>query len=133
MIWIDEYATGVESVDRQHKTIFKTVADYRVALEEGGGKRTFGLLLDFLGNYIRTHFDDEQGCMLKFGCSAAGQNQIEHAEFTEIFKGFKRRYGAKGYTDSLAHEVIDTVGSWFANHICRVDTQLKKAVAPSPE
>jgi len=48
MEWRDEYSTGVEQVDEQHRTLFHAAGDYREALDDGQGARSYAVLLDFL-------------------------------------------------------------------------------------
>ncbi|MFT7463796.1 MAG: hemerythrin [Pseudohongiellaceae bacterium] len=38
MEWKEAYATGVERIDEQHKSLFGMAADFGKALEEGAGE-----------------------------------------------------------------------------------------------
>ena len=125
MKWRAEYATGVERIDQQHKSIFKTAEDYRSALDDGDGERTYAFLLDFLDAYCKGHFRFEEKCMEEYHCPVAEKNKEEHAMFLTTLGEFKQRYAASGYLAEDALELLETVDQWLDVHICGVDVHLK--------
>ncbi len=125
MKWIETYATGVDRVDEQHRMIFKSVEDYRTALNAGDGERTYGLLLTFLDRYTRGHFAFEERCMEQYRCSVSLKNKGEHERLTEVVNGYMKRFKEKGFSDVEARMLIDTIDSWLDSHICRVDVHLR--------
>lgn len=128
MRWSDEYATGIERIDDQHKMIFKMAEDFRAALTEGGGEGVYGDLLQSLGRYARAHFGFEERCMDRYRCPAAQGNREAHARFNEILSGFQQRYAASGFDRADAHSLVDTIDQWLADHVCRIDVQLRRCV-----
>jgi len=128
MKWIEDYATGIQRIDHQHKTIFEMAEDFRVALDEGAGGRVYSVLLDNLDVYCRGHFGVEERCMEEYRCPVAQTNKEGHAIFVEVLAGFRQRYTANGYRATDARELIDTVDQWLSGHICRIDVQLKQCV-----
>jgi hemerythrin len=128
MRWSDEYATGVERIDDQHKMIFKMAEDFRAALDEGAGVKTYGLLLNFLGRYVRNHFGFEERCMEEYRCPVAQRNKEAHARFVEVLSGFQERYAESGFDPADARNLVNTVDRWLADHICRIDVHLKQCV-----
>jgi len=126
MKWSDDYATGVEQVDDQHKMLFKMAEDYRSALDEGRGQGVYSEMLRSLDLYIRTHFGYEEGCMTKYQCPVAGANKAAHTRFVEVMDGFHQRYAANGFDRADARNLVDTLDHWLADHICRLDVRLKE-------
>jgi hemerythrin len=41
MKWSDEYSTGVERIDNQHKMLFRMSEDFRTSLDDGLGDRIY--------------------------------------------------------------------------------------------
>ena len=128
MKWADEYATGNEQIDDQHKMIFKMAEDFRSALDEGGGERVYDLMLQSLAFYVRTHFGYEEECMVKYACPIADGNKRAHAKFVDVLSRFQQRFEEKGFDRVDARELVDTVDEWLADHICRIDVRLKDYV-----
>jgi hemerythrin-like metal-binding protein len=131
MKWSDQYATGNQQVDDQHKMIFKMAEDYRAALDEGMGERVYGDMLRSLDVYVRTHFGYEEKCMDKYACPVADGNKKAHDRFVEVLAGFQQRYATGGFSPTDARELVDTLDAWLADHICRIDVRLKDYVEKS--
>ena len=125
MKWSDKYATGVERIDSQHQMIFKMAEDFREALDERGGAGVYGVLLESLDLYVRTHFGFEEGCMNRVHCPAAQDNVDAHRTFTEVLTGLRQRYEMNGFDPAEARRLVDTIDRWLSHHICRIDVQLR--------
>ncbi len=125
MKWKDEFATGVERVDRQHKMLFRVADDYREAIEQRRGESSYRPLLDFLEDYSKSHFRFEERCMVERRCPVAHKNKAAHDVFLTVLRDFQQRYSTNGFRIEDAHELVDTVDDWLASHICRIDVHLK--------
>lgn len=125
MKWLEEYATGVERLDEQHRMLFQMAGDYRSSLDEGGGERVYASFLQSLDLYARSHFRLEEGCMERCRCPAAQANSQAHQEFVEVLRRFDARYTANGFERADARSLADTMDNWLVDHICRIDVQLK--------
>lgn len=128
MKWSDEYATGVERIDNQHKVIFKMAEDFRSAVDVGKGEGVYDVLLYSLDSYVRTHFGIEEKCMAKYNCPVADKNKEAHERFVNVLSEYEQRYKANGYAYSEARKLVDTVDNWLDNHICHIDEHLKNCV-----
>ena len=128
MRWSEEYATGVERIDDQHKMLFKYAEDFRAALDEERGEHVYGVLLQSLGVYARSHFGFEEKCMDRYRCPVAQQNREAHVKFAEVLSGFQQRYAVSGFDRADARNLVDTLDQWLADHIGRIDVHLKQCV-----
>lgn len=128
MQWSSEFATGIERLDEQHRMLFTMVGDFRLALDEGRGARSYGLLLGLLDDYARAHFEFEETCMVEYRCPAAALNHQAHAGFLRLISDHRTRYQARGFDAGDARTLVESLGRWLADHIGRIDTQLRDAV-----
>ena len=128
MKWSEDYATGVQRIDEDHKMIFKMVEDFRAALDVGQGIAVYSVLLESLKLYCRGHFGFEEQCMDKYHCPVAEKNKKAHEMFLENFSEFEERYAVTGYDHEDARRLVDTVEQWLQDHICNVDIHLKRCV-----
>ena len=128
MKWSDDYATGIQRIDEDHKMIFKMAEDFRAALDVGRGDAVYSVLLESLGLFCRGHFGFEERCMEEFSCPVAEKNKEAHEIFVENLSEFKERYAASGYDHTDARRLVDTVDQWLDNHICGIDIHLKRCV-----
>ncbi len=126
--WSEEYSTGVERIDEQHKMIFQMSEDLQGSLDQGMGGRTYGLMLDFAFRYCQGHFGFEEQCMNEHHCPMAAKNKEEHVGFLEVLASFKQRFDANGFDPADARSLADTIDEWLVRHICQVDVHLRDCV-----
>ncbi len=126
--WKEEYATGNRTIDDQHKALFNMVNDYNFALDDGDGERTYGVLLEFLDGYCRTHFNFEEECMEEHCCPTAQQNKDEHEALLVALSGYQQRYKTNGFSDTDARKLVMTLDGWLIEHICGVDIHLRNCM-----
>jgi len=129
MKWIEDYATGVEQIDKDHQMIFQMSEDFRAALDEGLGGEVYSVMLDNLSAYCRGHFCFEERCMTEHQCPVAQLNKAEHKKFMQTLSGFQQRYATQGYNRVDGRQLVDTIDQWLDRHICRIDIHLKRCVS----
>jgi hemerythrin len=133
MKWSAAYATGIEHIDDQHKMLFKMSEDFRLTLDEGKGQQVYGEFLRSLHLYASGHFRLEEQCMAKYRCPVAQTNCVAHAKFKETVIRFQQRYEGYGFDRSIAGSLMDFLDRWLADHIGRIDVQLKLYVQHQPD
>lgn len=128
--WSNAYETGIQSIDEQHKMLFRMTGEFHAALETEG-EAAFEKCLTGLENYARAHFRLEEGCMARYRCPVAEQNRQAHDRFTQILADMRERYSMIGFDRRDTQELIHLLEEWLADHIGRVDVQLKMAAGRS--
>ncbi|MBT4836428.1 MAG: hemerythrin family protein [Methylococcales bacterium] len=128
MEWKKEYATGVDQIDEQHKMLFKMSSDFKAALNENVGERTYGMFLKYLTSYCKSHFRYEEKCMDDHKCPVAKQNKTSHKMFLEKVTEFHQRYDTHHFLQEDANELVKIIDSWLDGHIINVDIHLKKRI-----
>jgi hemerythrin len=126
-VWDASLATGVDEVDREHRELFRQIAGLDQAMRSGKGRNEIEQIVRFIGNYTANHFAHEESWMEKCGCPAAQANKLAHAQLIAKYKGYEKRLEAEGATSALALEIYNTLSSWLAEHIRKIDTQLMPA------
>jgi hemerythrin len=128
LVWSEKFATGIESVDRQHEKLFSSVNTLEglIASEVFEGPEV-DRLLDFLSEYVSLHFNHEEYCMELTHCPAAEQNKKAHEEFLRYYSDFKKQYKISGHNERqvLLGKLEQAMEKWLSGHICKVDIQLR--------
>jgi hemerythrin len=134
ILWTKQFATGSEQLDQQHRMLISNINHLEEMLHTTNPTREeceFVVhLVDFLENYARTHFAQEEDCMAKHRCPAYGRNQQEHKRFLEFFTEYKARCTAEGYSVDVLRTLHEATSSWIKDHILKIDTQLRASLAP---
>jgi hemerythrin len=122
--WDKTMETGVPQVDNEHRELFRQIANLNKAMSEGQGRNEIGNILNFLGEYVLSHFAHEEKHMDTYKCPAAVANKAAHAQFIAKFKDLKTRFESSGGNSSLTIEINDTLQNWLVQHIRQIDVQL---------
>ena len=123
--------TGVAEIDEQHQELISMINRLHRACTAGAGKAEVRKMLDFLAAYVQTHFSHEEAVMEQHRCPAKERNQMAHAKFLQTFQTLVAAFEAKGPSTAVLLDLKRLVADWLANHICSVDTGLRKCVSKS--
>ena len=128
--WSDQYATGVEDIDNQHKKLFELINQIedeldRTELDERRVKR----IITFLGLYTKSHFGYEEDCMFRHKCPLYTKNKDAHTKFLDFYKDVKKESEEEGVSKSLLKKLHDTAENWLVNHIGKIDTHLRDCLS----
>ncbi|HIJ80910.1 MAG TPA: bacteriohemerythrin [Desulfuromonadales bacterium] len=121
--WRESLAIGVESIDNQHKELLTRFDGLLSACQAGQGIEELKKLQAFLGEYVFTHFNDEERLQRLHSYPAYEAHRSEHQYFIEQIKKLMAETDKNGIS---THHVIETNNlllKWLLNHISKVDTE----------
>jgi hemerythrin-like metal-binding protein len=124
--WNPSLAVGVSTVDNEHQEIFRQVALMHQAMADGKGQAELKKIIDFVDDYIVTHFSHEEKLMNEYRCPVAEANKQAHNTFITNFKILKTKFDAKGANSSLVLDISSMISDWLIKHIHQIDSQLGK-------
>lgn len=132
IIWKQEFETGLARLDQQHQTLIDNInlmgEMLRPASLTPGEVKHMADLVDYLEEYAHFHFQGEEQCMASHRCPAHGLNQQEHARFLGFIRDYKRLCELEGFSVELLRNLHQVMSTWVAEHIFKIDTQLKPCV-----
>jgi len=122
--WTTDLATGIDEIDGQHKELFKRINKLLDACRQGKGREEVKKVIEFLDDYVVTHFSAEERHMQKHDYPAYLNHKAQHTEFMENFSGLKAQFEKEGPGVSLVITTNRIVVEWLQNHIRKIDTAL---------
>ncbi len=122
--WTQDLATGSNEIDTQHKELFKRINALLEACKKGKGKSEVGKIVQFLDDYVMTHFAEEEKYMQKYDYPKYMAHKAQHLEFIENFSELKRQIEKEGAGLQLVVKTNHMVVQWLVNHISKVDRAL---------
>jgi hemerythrin len=122
--WDPSMATSVPQVDSEHQEWFRQADRLNQALMEGKGRDEIEKILNFVGDYVVTHFAHEEKIMADYSCSVADANKAAHTKFIGRYMELQSRYAQAGASSSLAIEIHDLLKKWLIEHITHIDIHL---------
>jgi hemerythrin len=122
--WRDELAVGVQSIDEQHKELFRRFNTLLAACNEGRGKAEVGDLITFLRDYVAVHFFDEEALQKEQGYPGFAEHRKQHLEFVGRLDALHKQYFSEGASLSLVIQTNNMLIEWLVNHISKVDRKI---------
>jgi hemerythrin len=113
MQWTKQLETGIPSIDEQHKELFRQID----ILLDAKNKDRIAETLNFLGDYVKKHFGDEQVMHAKSKYPKATAHKQYHDAFIVTFKTLKDTYNREGPTLANRMAVDKTLIGWLREHI----------------
>lgn len=127
--WTEQFATGSEKLDQQHRMLIANINHLETMLTELNPTREEAEflvhLVDFLRTYAQSHFRFEEDCMAKYLCPAHAENKQAHEQFLKFFSEFEEQSRKAGFRPDLLRRLYQNLNAWIFDHILRVDCQLR--------
>lgn len=123
--WKDEYTTGLEVIDSQHKSIMETLSKIYDALTNVEINQT--LVDEFVRDfdfYITVHFETEEKIMQDVDYPRYEGHRRSHQFFVNKYKDQSRFYGKTPHIHIFTLHLADTLGEWLDEHLSTSDREL---------
>ncbi|PTX17562.1 MULTISPECIES: bacteriohemerythrin [Halanaerobium] len=132
MIWKDEYKIGVELVDSQHEELFRRLGDFIVTVRSEQDKeekrKEIEKTLDFMGEYVVTHFNAEEALQKKYNYPDYENHHKIHEDFKAEIAEFKEKYKENNYDEDFVLEFSGRLLTWLINHVASTDQDIGKHI-----
>lgn len=132
MIWKDDYEIGVELVDKQHKELFKRLGDFiqtvRSDEEKEKKKEEVEKTLNFMGEYVTTHFDAEEALQKRYDYPDFEEHHKIHEDFKSEIAEFQEEYKKNEYDEDFVMEFSGRLLTWLINHVASTDQDIGKHI-----
>jgi len=122
--WTPDLSVGVDLIDEQHKLWFEKANQLYKAGQEGRAKEFIIELFDFLDDYTKKHFKDEEAYMQEIGYPELETQKIAHANFVKELAKLKNDYNESGGNILVIINANKMVVDWLSNHIKTMDKKI---------
>jgi hemerythrin-like metal-binding protein len=122
--WEEKYSVGVQSIDNQHKEIFRLLDKLFEALKSGQAVQTTIRIITELENYAVMHFHKEEFFFRQFNYNESGEHLQEHKQFIEKVAAIKA--DAKSGKLASSFELINFLKNWIDHHILEMDMKYRE-------
>jgi hemerythrin len=122
--WTPYLALGVSVIDNQHMELFGRFNSLVDALMQDQGEKELAGVIDFLQDYVVTHFAAEEEIMDRYSYATVSAHKSQHEAFVEDFASFRKQLESSAANRTLAVDVLKRLGEWLVNHVQRTDQHL---------
>lgn len=122
----DEYLTGIELIDSEHKELFSIVDKANrlmKAYDVASGYDRILDILDMLKEYTKEHFSDEEEYMESIGYDGLDAQKRAHDAFIQKLENINTAEIDKNPHESL-QQLLEFLLGWLVNHILYTDKKI---------
>ena len=118
--WNDSYATGIKTIDDQHKKIIELINELIESLRDGREDLIIKEVLRDLADYASNHFGLEEEIFRKFHYEVKREHIDSHKDFIEKIKSLRSEEEiSKG---EIALKTLNYLRDWFRDHELKLDS-----------
>lgn len=124
----DEYLTGIEAIDNEHRELFRIAGEAYDLLKNQFITDKFDYIahiLQELRDYTKTHFAHEEAYMQSIGYKRLFTQKMEHDAFVKKLDSLDLDDIDEKQHESLL-DVLDFLANWLINHIKGKDMLIGK-------
>jgi hemerythrin len=120
--------TKVNTIDTQHKQLFKLINDVVAMGVKAITKEETEATLKALGDYIYKHFRDEELLQQSTSFPKIDWHKEQHKIYEKSFAALKAEYVAKGPSVDFTLRLNESIIKWIVQHIKTADKELGKHI-----
>ena len=124
MPWTQNLSVGISMIDDQHKMWFEKAEALFEAGKNNKAKEYVGGLLDFLEDYTKKHFADEEVYMQKIHYPAYTEQKQAHTAFISQLSKLRSDYNSSGGNILVIINANQMVLEWLTKHISNMDKKI---------
>jgi hemerythrin len=122
--WTPDLSVGIENIDEQHKIWFQKANELFEAGKQQKAKEYMNTMIDFLDEYTKKHFKDEEAYMNKIRYPEIDAQKRAHASFINDLAKLKKDFNEAGGNILVILNANKMVINWLTNHIRNMDKKI---------
>ena len=118
IVWIQEFQTGIEEIDSEHRELFKIFNDLSFLIDRKVEPRIISTNLQYLFGFMKEHFRNEERLLKKIGYSDE-ELQSHCREHRSVLDQIADSVGWDG-PESIYQkgtQTLEIFGEWLTQHI----------------
>lgn len=122
----EEYYTGIEMIDQQHRRLFQILTDLNELSQNEFLHDKYDAIADLLEelkDYTVKHFQDEERYMKSIQYEGLAAQEEVHQSFIDKIDNINLDETEDGQQEQL-EELIDFLANWLIYHIMKMDRQI---------
>ena len=121
--WSDDYLTGIDQIDVQHKRFFAAAHALYDSIVDCEGENAVEDAVAFLREYAEKHFRTEEVFMQKQQFPHIDQHRELHGAFFDGLDGLAEDLNVFGPSQHLADRALGIAQDWLIDHIIEEDAR----------
>lgn len=128
LLWTKNLEVGVDLIDSQHKKWFEKADQLFEAGKSGKSKEYIIQMFNFLDEYTKTHFKDEENYMTKINYPELALQKQMHQGFIKKLAELRKDYETAGANITVIISANQFILEWLTKHISSADKKIGEYV-----
>lgn len=128
--WRDEFSTGIDAVDFEHKGMIELINEAHAHLEAGAPREQIDAFLGEIYARISGHFALEESVMKARHYDEFADHKQDHERLLDAIRDIMDDYDA-GDFDGMSAELGRRLQDWFVEHFKARDARLHRLLGVS--
>jgi len=128
LLWTKNLEVGVDLIDQQHKKWFEKADQLFEAGKTGKSKEYIVQMFNFLDDYTKTHFRDEEKYMLSINYPEYSTQKQLHEGFIKKLAELRKSYETDGINITVILNSNQFILDWLTKHISVADKKVGEFV-----
>lgn len=124
LLWTKNLEVGVDLIDTQHKKWFEKADQLFEAGKNGKSKEYIIQMFDFLDEYTKTHFKDEEKYMQSISYPELNAQKEMHENFIKKLAELRKQYETAGANITVIISANQFILEWLTKHISNADKKI---------
>ena len=117
ILWRDEYSVEIGRIDSHHRKLFDRANCVFASFIEGDNRSRIVDALDFLVDYAKFHFREEEALMTSYAYEGVEAHHACHVKLLEQVEEMRTHFRSSVNDDSQDDKVMDLLRHWIIDHI----------------
>lgn len=124
ILWTKKLEVGVDLIDTQHQKWFDVANQLFDAGRSGKSREYIIQMFDFLDDYTKTHFKDEEKYMASINYPELAEQKQMHAAFIKKLSELRKEYETAGANLTVILGANKFIIDWLTKHISSADKKI---------
>lgn len=121
MVWKEIYQLGIESIDEQHKMLFKKIEQLIGETEGQRRPEIYKQIIKFLKEYVVFHFQDEEAYFESIGYADAQEHKKQQRDLTAQVEKYAAQLEKSQYDFRVVKRFVGMLSAWLIYHVADED------------
>ena len=129
LVWTQKYATGVDTIDGDHQTLFMMVNALHDTLDHDDASEQLPGLFRHLMEYVDTHFRREEALMEEHDYPLLDEHRDKHRQLAATLESMVAEF-EKAPATFPVDDLMDFLKNWLTTHVLKSDMDYVPFVKP---
>ncbi|PLX74691.1 MAG: hemerythrin [Desulfuromonas sp.] len=124
LVWTEQLSVGYGLIDAQHRELFQRYNSLIEACTEGKGRDEIKSMLDFMVEYVTSHFAEEEEYMDRYDFPESDEHKQQHRKLFEYVQDIYTELQQEGASVAVITAINHTMLNWLLRHVKQTDVKL---------